>query len=97
MVLMALLGRPILSTMALSSSRGMTLADLVLDAGENLGVSSMRVPIGGRTCRAIWPVSTEGKKFEPRNGASAKDTSTKARKPVTNSRRRTIASASRLR
>ena len=33
----------------------------------------MRVPTGGRTCRVIWPASTDGKKFEPRNGASAND------------------------
>ena len=39
---------------------------------------SMRVPTGGRTCSVIWPASTDGKKFDPRNGTSTNDASTTA-------------------
>ena len=35
---------------------------------NSAAVSSMRVPIGARTCREIAPASTAGKKFSPRNG-----------------------------
>ena len=53
-------------------------------------VSSMREPIGTRTCIRICPESTVGKKLLPRNG-----TSTAAMNPVTNQRRLVSASRSR--
>ena len=57
----------------------------------------MRMPTGPRTCITIWPESTEGKKFEPRNGARPKDSRTAAMMPVTTSLRCAMAMARRLR
>lgn len=34
-------------------------------------VSSMRVPVGARILRRIWPLSTDGKKSRPSHGTIA--------------------------
>ena len=44
--------------------------------------TTLSEPIGARTCKAIWPASTEGKKLAPRNGARPNDSTTKARHPA---------------
>ena len=88
---------PILSTIADSSSCGMTWRTSRSIWATIWVVSSMRVPGWVRTCKVIWPESTAGKKSSPRNGTSTIDTATAPRNPNTKMRRRVIASAKRLR
>ena len=44
------------------------LADRLLDVGELVALSSIRVPTGARTCIRIWPASTDGKKLLAEEG-----------------------------
>ena len=96
-MLIELLAMPMLSTTDPISSAGTVsrMASSILP--NSTEASSSRVPTGARTCRVIWPESTEGKKLPPRNGASPNETSTAAMKPTTNTRRWLSAMASRLR
>ena len=48
----------------------MTCRILDSTSSQSLAVSSMRVPLGARTCSSKEPESLEGKKFCPRNGIS---------------------------
>ncbi|MNR06698.1 hypothetical protein D3C85_1227830 [compost metagenome] len=74
---MPLMGWPMLSTRALSSSAGMIRRIASSTCAMVRLVVSRRVPTGVRTCIRICPESTAGKKFRPRDGTSAKDTKMK--------------------
>ena len=63
--------------------RGRWARPLLVAAAKRTADSSTRVPTGTRAWIRICPPSTEGKKFCPRNGTSAKLASTNAMKPAT--------------
>ena len=92
-----LAGRPMASTMVLTFCGGITRRTSNSAWATRSDVASTRMPTGPRTCITIWPESTEGKKLDPRNGSRANEASTAAIRPVTNTLRRVIAMASRLR
>ncbi len=78
-------GRPMLSRMLSISAGGITCRILDSTSSHSLAVSSMRVPLGARTCSSREPVSLEGKKFCPRNGISKVIVRHPSRKMGTNS------------
>ncbi len=96
-MLIELLGMPMLSTTEATSSAGTTLRIVVSIRPNSSEASSRRVPTGARTCRVIWPASTDGKKLLPRNGARPNEASTTTMKPMMNTRPDFIASTSRSR
>ena len=81
---MPLTGMPMLSAMVAISFGGMISRIAFWMRANSLAASSTRVPTGARACIRIWPESTAGKKFWPRNGTSENDASTKAMKPTMN-------------
>ncbi len=84
---MLLIGRPMLSTIVVDFAGRDDAARIAFSISANwFAVSSTRVPTGTRACIRIWPPSTDGKKLRPRNGTSANEATTNARKPVTNTR-----------
>jgi len=60
---MPLYGSPMLSTILSISTGGMIWRMACSTRSHRRAVSSMRVPVGARTCMRIWPESTVGKKF----------------------------------
>ncbi len=83
-MLMPLIGRPMLSTIEPNDSGGMIARMAASILSSSTPVSSMRVPVGARTCSSICVLSTGGKKFWPRYGASANEHGTATRKPTMN-------------
>ena len=66
---MPLTGRPMLSTIGPSAAGGMVSRITFSTRSQSAAVSSMRVPVGARTCSFSSALSTGGKKSWPRNGA----------------------------
>ena len=74
-------GRPMLSTMRGDLPGRDHAPDRLLDVREARGrLLDARAGRRPRMCIRIWPVSTAGKKSRPRNGTSANETRTTARK-----------------
>ena len=65
-MLMPLIDRPILSTIVRSDSGGMIDRIAASILSTSTPVSSIRIPVGARTCRAICVLSIGGKKLRPR-------------------------------
>ena len=66
--LMPLFGTPRLSRIVSSWSFGISWRIAASTSSARRAVSSIRVPVGARRCRRIWPASTLGKKSRPRKG-----------------------------
>ena len=81
---MPLLGTPRLSRMVSSWSFGTSSRMAASTSSASRAVSSMRVPVGARMCRRIWPASTLGKKSRPSTGYSRQDSRQKPRKSAMN-------------
>ena len=81
-----------LSTMLASDPFGKISRIFASMRSHSTPVSSIRVPIGARTCILISLLSASGKKLRPRKGARQSDSATAAMKPAT--KRRGAASAS---
>ena len=96
-MLMPLIDRPMLSTIERSELGGMISRMALSILSTSTPVSSIRVPVGARTCSAIWVLSTGGKKLRPRYGASANEANEAARKPPMNTNRPDKAVISRRR
>ena len=62
-----MLSRIVSSSSRRDRSRGSRLSI----RSQSRAVSSMRVPVGARTCSLIWPPSTAGKKSWPSHGTSS--------------------------
>ena len=65
-MLMPLIDRPMLSTIVCKDVGGMIARMAASIRSTCSAVSSIRIPVGARTCKAICVLSIGGKKLRPR-------------------------------